>query len=708
VLPGGRGHGGPRKSRVGLLAVATAAAFLGIGGTASAATYLVDEATGTDAGDCTVSPCATIGYAIDQHRLDPDPGDVIEVVEGTYPENVDATDPADDGLLIRGELTSGGHPATEITGEGDLGAGGCPDCIVALGAAAPSNIEVKMQNVAVTQDGIDPDAELTPVFLDGGSDLETVDATVTDDGTWAAVEYCDEPGSVIDDVIVDTRGTDTDGISGCAAITIEDSLVFTDDAPALHVGGDPAEDTEITRSWMSASPNGSLAVLELTGGFVLDSSLVTGGSVGVGYNGDPPGTADIDLNNSTVDAADPGIDDAEALFLGRSGTAPIEATVDSTILVDQLFVDDPGADLTLSCDHSNFTSISTPANPSGFTDDCPPAGDPGSTNTATDVADLFEDPAGDDWTLQPGSPAIDAGRPGPVPPGLSQTDFDDNPRRVPGTAATCPDGVRDQGAFEAATVSCPPTQRTLTVTTGGTGGGTVTGPGIDCGGSGHTDCSEAVPVGTSIRLTAAPAAGSTFAGYFGGGCSANPCSVTLDSSKLVEARFADGGAQTLRVELGGRGRGLVTGPGIDCGNSAGHADCGETYSAGEQVTLTAVPEKGSLFAGFSGGSCSASPCTLTMDGPQSVVAGFDPTTAPTTSFTKRPRKPWPTEPAFRLRSSEEGSTFECKVDEGDWEACGARVKLRGLDRGRHKFRARATNPAGVTGPHASAGFRIPG
>jgi hypothetical protein len=53
--------------------------------------------------------------------------------------------------------------------------------------------------------------------------------------------------------------------------------------------------------------------------------------------------------------------------------------------------------------------------------------------------------------------------------------------------------------------------------------------------------------------------------------------------------------------------------GIDCGNVAGHSDCTETVLDGTQITLTAHPNANSGFGGFTGGGCSTSPCTVTMD-----------------------------------------------------------------------------------------------
>lgn len=81
--------------------------------------------------------------------------------------------------------------------------------------------------------------------------------------------------------------------------------------------------------------------------------------------------------------------------------------------------------------------------------------------------------------------------------------------------------------------------RTLAVSTSGVGAGAVTGSGIDCGGAGHTDCSETVADGASITLTATAASGSSFTGFSGGGCGAtSPCTVTMDADKTVGAGFA--------------------------------------------------------------------------------------------------------------------------------------------------------------------------
>jgi hypothetical protein len=78
----------------------------------------------------------------------------------------------------------------------------------------------------------------------------------------------------------------------------------------------------------------------------------------------------------------------------------------------------------------------------------------------------------------------------------------------------------------------------LAVTKAGNGSGTVSSSpaGIDCG----STCSGWFASGSSVTLTATPAATSTFAGWSGGGCSGTgTCTVTADAAKAVTATFTD-------------------------------------------------------------------------------------------------------------------------------------------------------------------------
>ena len=74
----------------------------------------------------------------------------------------------------------------------------------------------------------------------------------------------------------------------------------------------------------------------------------------------------------------------------------------------------------------------------------------------------------------------------------------------------------------------------LTVAKAGSGDGTVTGTGINCG----TDCTEAYTSGTSVTLTATPASGSFFAGWSGGCSGTGTCTVTMTANASVTAKFS--------------------------------------------------------------------------------------------------------------------------------------------------------------------------
>jgi len=175
---------------------------------------------------------------------------------------------------------------------------------------------------------------------------------------------------------------------------------------------------------------------------------------------------------------------------------------------------------------------------------------------------------------------------------------------------------------------------TLTVSTAGAGSGTVTSSpaGISCGAT----CSASFTSGTAVTLTASPAAGSTFSGWSGGGCTGTgTCTGTINAATSVTASFVQS-SFTLSVTTSGNGAGSVASfpAGISCG-----ATCSQAFTSGTAITLAATPAVGSKFAGWSGGGCSGtSACTLNMNAPTSVTAAFtqqtlSDTTPPTVSIT---------------------------------------------------------------------------
>jgi hypothetical protein len=89
-------------------------------------------------------------------------------------------------------------------------------------------------------------------------------------------------------------------------------------------------------------------------------------------------------------------------------------------------------------------------------------------------------------------------------------------------------------------------QFSLSVTKTGTGTGTVTSTpsGISCG----SDCNENYDSGTSVTLTAAPTAGSTFTGWSGACTGTGSCTVSMTEARSVTAAFASttGGTVTFQ------------------------------------------------------------------------------------------------------------------------------------------------------------------
>jgi cysteine-rich repeat protein len=165
-------------------------------------------------------------------------------------------------------------------------------------------------------------------------------------------------------------------------------------------------------------------------------------------------------------------------------------------------------------------------------------------------------------------------------------------------------------------------QRTLTVTRAGGGGGAVTSSpvGITCDNT-TNDCTQDYAHGTAVTLTAAADAGSTFTGWAGGGCSGTgTCMVPMTSAQNVTATFALQ-SFVLTVNKAGTSAGAVTSvpSGINC---TGAGPCTASYTSGSLVQLTATPNAGSSFAGWTGACAGTGTCLVTMSAAQSVTATF--------------------------------------------------------------------------------------
>ena len=228
------------------------------------------------------------------------------------------------------------------------------------------------------------------------------------------------------------------------------------------------------------------------------------------------------------------------------------------------------------------------------------------------------------------------------------------------------------------------------------GAGTVTSNvgGINCG---ATCASTPINSGTLVTLTAAPAAGSVFAGWSGGGCSGTgTCVVTLTAATTVTATF--NAAFPLNVTKSGNAAsaGTVTSDvgGINCG-----ATCSASYTSGTVVTLTATPGPSTDPFGGWGGACSGTgACVVTVTAATGVTATFTDTVPPDTTIDLGPSNPSnQANPTFLFSATEAGATFQCKLDAGSFQGCVSPHTLT-VTNGAHTFTVFATDAAGNADP----------
>jgi List-Bact-rpt repeat protein len=158
-------------------------------------------------------------------------------------------------------------------------------------------------------------------------------------------------------------------------------------------------------------------------------------------------------------------------------------------------------------------------------------------------------------------------------------------------------------------------QRTLTVNKAGTGDGSFS---CDTG-SGPSACAASYPDGTDITISATPLAGSSFAGWSGGGCSGTGNCVINDiaANTTVTGTF-NLNQSTLTINKTGSGNGSFT-----CDTGSGPGACLSAYPNGATVTIAATPNSHSTFGGWSGSGCSGTgTCVITLSSNKTVSAAF--------------------------------------------------------------------------------------
>ena len=158
-----------------------------------------------------------------------------------------------------------------------------------------------------------------------------------------------------------------------------------------------------------------------------------------------------------------------------------------------------------------------------------------------------------------------------------------------------------QVAYNQVSGSTNTTTYSLTVAT--TGSGTVS----------KSPNQAAYASGSSVTVTATPAAGFQFSGWSGDASgTTNPLTVTMTANKSITATFTAAPAVSYTLTTNNTGSGTVA-------RSPDQA----SYASGTSVTLTAAPAAGFLFSGWSGDATgSTNPLTVTMTANKNITATF--------------------------------------------------------------------------------------
>jgi hypothetical protein len=225
-----------------------------------------------------------------------------------------------------------------------------------------------------------------------------------------------------------------------------------------------------------------------------------------------------------------------------------------------------------------------------------------------------------------------------------------------------------------------------------TGSGTVTGSlgSINCG----SVCTDRLPEGSDVTLTAAPAAGYAFRGWTGcDSASGNRCTVAMDTDHQIKARFVM--QRTLAIDKTGPGT-LTSAPAaIGCGST-----CSAQLDDGTQVTVTAQPAHGYTVRFW--GGCAAvngNQCTVSMTDHRTVFVGFVQTAPPETSVVGRSPAPRQRKATMRIAGAAGTGalSFRCKIDSRPLRVCGPSTTYK-LRPGRHTFEAFAVDSLGRADP----------
>nr|WP_242470463.1 hypothetical protein [Thiococcus pfennigii] len=137
------------------------------------------------------------------------------------------------------------------------------------------------------------------------------------------------------------------------------------------------------------------------------------------------------------------------------------------------------------------------------------------------------------------------------------------------------------------------------------------------------DCEEVYASPTDVVLMAKPDSGWLFEQWEGACSGRDVCAVRVEDLVTVAANFIPASqGQLLMVEKTGSGTVTSDDGGIDCGN-----DCSESYVYRALVELSAEPDSGWVFDGWSGACSGTGSCSVEMTTAKTAIANFSPVDA---------------------------------------------------------------------------------
>ncbi|ALO36436.1 hypothetical protein CMT41_18070 [Colwellia sp. MT41] len=133
-----------------------------------------------------------------------------------------------------------------------------------------------------------------------------------------------------------------------------------------------------------------------------------------------------------------------------------------------------------------------------------------------------------------------------------------------------------------------------------------------------TTCTSNIAADTVVELIATPKAGVVFVEWGGDCTGSTACQVTMSSAHSVTASFA-AAPSTFALSLQ-----ITSGGSITLADKLGEcfADCQLSFANKELLTLTATPETGYTFTGWSGDCTGDTTCQVTMTAAHSITTTF--------------------------------------------------------------------------------------